>query len=151
MAGTGKVDACGDGLRALDALRVVVGHLGGQLCHVQRVAEGRVDPTHRGHAHAGAVAVTAVRLRVVFVQPVVERATVAGVAVFAPEALHLFDDSAADGVIVLAVRVHEGLRNGQSHDRVVRRTGVLVEHLEVVVLCGVEFVVGSYDVPEDST
>jgi hypothetical protein len=71
--------------------------------------------------------------------------------ILAPEALHLLDDGAADGVIVLAVRVHEGLRNGQSHDRVVRGTGVLVEQLEVVVFRGVEFVVGSYDVAENST
>ena len=151
VAGAGKVDARGDGLRALDTFRVVVGDLGSQLRHVQRVAEGRVEPAHRGHAHAGAVAVAAIGFRVVFVQPVVERAAVAGVVVLAAEALHLVHDGAADGVIVLAVRVHEGLRNGQSHDRVVRRTGVLVEQLEVVVFRGVEFVVGSYDVPKDST
>ena len=151
VAGAGKIHAGSDGLRAFDALRVVVCDLGGELRLVKRVAEGRVEPAHRGHAHAGAVAVAAIGFRVVFIQPVVERATVAGVVILAPEALHLLDDGAADGVIVLAVRVHEGLRNGQGHDRVVRGAGVLVEQLEVVVLRGVEFVVGSYDVAENST
>ena len=151
VAGAGQVHARRDGLRALDALRVVVGHVRGQLRHVQRLAEGRVEPAHRGHAHAGTVAVAVVGFRFRVIQPVVERAAVAGVVVLAAEALHFFDDGAADGVIVLSVRVHEGLRNGQGHDRVVRGTGVLVEQLEVIVLGGVEFVVGTDDVPEDST
>ena len=151
VAGAGKIHAGSDGLRAFDALRVVVGDVGSQLRHVQRVAEGRVEPAHRGHAHAGAVAVAVVGFRVGIVQPVVERATVAGVVVLAAEALHFSDDGAADGVIVLSVRVHEGLRNCQGHDRVVRGTGVLVEQLEVIVLGGVEFVVGTNNVPEDST
>ena len=151
VAGAGQVHARRDGLRALDALRVVVGDVRGQLRHVQRLAEGRVEPAHRGHAHAGAIAEAVIGFRVRVVQPVVERAAVAGVVVLAAEALHLVHDGAADGVIVLAVRVHEGLRDGQGHDRVVRGTGVLVEQLEVVVLCGVELVVGTYDVAENST
>ena len=130
---------------------MVVGHFRGQLCYTECVVQVRVNPADGRHPHAGAVAEAAVGFRVRLVQPVVEAAAVARVVVLASEGLHLFDDRAADGVIVVRVVFHERLRNGERHDRVVRRTGVLVEQLKVIVLGGVEFVVGTDDVPKDST
>ena len=48
----GEKDGRGGGLRALDALRVVVGHLGGEPRQMQRFRHVLRQPCGRRHPHA---------------------------------------------------------------------------------------------------
>ena len=77
----GEKDGRGNGLCALDALRMVVGHLGGEPRQMQRFCHVLRQPCGKRHPHGAAVAVALVGLRVILIEPAAKMGAIAPVGV----------------------------------------------------------------------
>ena len=148
---TREEDADGDGLGALDPLRMVVGHLGCGLCEGFGLLNGTGNPADGRDPHGAAVAETVVGLRVLGVKPLAEIAAVASVRVGLPHGLHVANHRFFQHRLVLSVRFDDGLCDGEGHDRVVGEPRAVGEQRKIHRLHRTALVDGAGDVAEYCT
>ena len=151
MSGAGKVNRRGGGLRALDALRMVMGDLGGKPRQMQHLLHVPSQPRRRRYPHGAAVAVAVIGLRRVLVKPTAEPYTVAPVGISAPQTLHFPHQRRFDDNVILPAGVHKRFRHRQSHNRIVGEFGLLAEQRKVFcfVIVAAEFIGAAYDIAEN--
>ena len=127
VAGAGEENRRSDSLCALDSLRMIMGYLGGELRQMQRLLHTLCQPRRGRNPHGTAVAIAAVRLRIIFIQPLIEPRTVALVGISTSQLLHLPHQRRFDGDIILSASIQQGPCHGQRHYRIVGKFGSLAE------------------------
>ena len=150
VAGTGQKNHCRRGLRAFDALRVVVGDFSGHFCHFQRFVQRIEQPARCRHPHSRAVTETAIGIRIFCVQPPAEHPAVTGMGIFtAPEPhfmLHCTKCSLRQTLSVNQTNCH---RSG--HDGIIGEVRFLAQQRKILVLVivVVKFIGTAHDVTQD--
>ena len=81
VTGAGEENRRSDSLCALDALWMIMRHLGGELRQMQRFCHVLRQPCGRRHPHGTAVAVALVGLRVILIEPAAKMGAIAPVRV----------------------------------------------------------------------
>ena len=81
---------------------------------IKKPADGR-------YPHGGAIAPAVIRLRINRMDPAVKLAAIAGIRIPSAVKTHGIDNLLPDGIIVLAIRLHQPICNGNSHHAVIRR------------------------------
>ena len=149
-AGTGQKNRCRRGLRAFDALRVVVGDFSGHFCHFQCFVQRVEQPACCRHPHSRAVTETAIGIRIFCVQPPAEHPAVTGMGIFtAPEPhfmLHCTKCSLRQTLSVNQTNCH---RSG--HDGIIGEVRFLAQQRKILVLVivVVKFIGTAHDVTQD--
>ena len=147
----GEKNGRGGRLRTLDALRMVVGHLGGEPRQMQRFRHIYCQPCGRRHPHGAAVAVALVGLRVVLIEPAAKMGAIAPVGIGTAQLLHLPHQCCFDGGIVLPTGAEQRLRHSQRHHRVIGEVGTAAEQREILrlIVVAVELVGTAHDVAQN--
>ena len=151
-AGPGEIDRACRRLRALDPLRVIVRHLGGQHGRMARPVQRIVKPAGRRHAHGRTVAVAAVGRAVAGAEPAAEANAVSGVGIASAPFAHGLDQRRLHLVVGQARRIQQSLGHGDRHDGIVRKLGIPAKKREILALVSsVKFIGGADHVPQNRT
>ena len=133
MAGACQKDRCRRGLCTLDALRVVVGDLGGHLCHLQRFVQRVKQPACRRHPHRRAVAKAAVGLRMLRTQPSTKHPTVTGIGICLAQTPH-FVLHLGKGFRCIPLPCHQAPCHRDCHDRIIGEVRFFAQQRKVLAL-----------------
>ena len=138
---------CSNGLRALDALWVVVRHLAGDLGDVQSLIQTLCIEAHRTDPHTTAVAPAVVRFRLTLYKPTLETAAISCPRVFQSELTHTLHE------VFVTVRLifRQPFRYGERHHRVISKLAARCQQMKVIILCVVELVHGANHVTNNCT
>ena len=151
VTGAGEENRRSNSLCALDALWMIMRHLGGEPRQTQRFRHICCQPCGRRHPHGAAVSVALVGLRVVLIEPAAKMGAIAPVGIGTAQLLHLPHQCCFDGGIVLPTGAEQRLCHRQRHHRIVSEVGTAAEQGEILrlIVVAVELVGAAHDVAQN--